>query len=66
MQSRIVLSLSPDKVESFQELALSMGTPYVVLGIVGGENLVINSLLNANIGELSEVWQNAIARQINS
>ena len=43
-----------------------MGTPYVVLGIVGGENLVINSLLNANIGELSEVWQNAIARQINS
>lgn len=66
MQSRIVLSMSPDKVESFQELALSMGTPYVVLGIVGGENLVINSLLNANIGELSEVWQNAIARQINS
>ena len=65
-QSRIVLSVSPDEIASFQELALSTGTPYVVLGIVGGEKLIVNSLLNTNITELSHVWQNAIAGHINS
>ncbi|MBH42080.1 MAG: phosphoribosylformylglycinamidine synthase II [Chloroflexi bacterium] len=65
-QSRIVLSVSPDEIASFQELALSTGTPYVVLGIVGGERLIVNSLLNTNIAELSYVWQNAIAVHINS
>ena len=65
-QSRIVLSVSPDEIASFQELALSTGTPYVVLGIVGGERLIVNSLLNTNIAELSYVWQNAIAGHINS
>ncbi len=66
IQSRIVLSVSPDQIESFQELAMSMGTPYVVLGIVGGGNLVINSLLHADIGELAGVWNNSIASRINS
>jgi phosphoribosylformylglycinamidine synthase len=65
-QSRIVVSLSPENLEVFEETALNIGVPFSILGIVGGDRLIWGSLLDSNIERLTDTWKNAIANDISA
>jgi phosphoribosylformylglycinamidine synthase subunit PurL len=67
-QSRIIISLSPDKLFLFESLAKKHGTSIEVIGKVGGNALVINKgvkkLINMPITKLSDTYYNSIKRSM--
>ncbi len=69
--SRILLSTSPEAVQSLLSLAAEHDVPVQVLGVVGGDRLVIGSmnsgipgqpLLDLPVRDLEEAWRNGFRR----
>ncbi|MGB9866437.1 MAG: phosphoribosylformylglycinamidine synthase subunit PurL [Bacillota bacterium] len=62
--SRVVISFDPSRLGDLQELALSHGVPFSVIGQVGGRELTILSggtkLVEEEVFSLLELWQEAI------
>lgn len=64
-QSRIILSVDSAAVKSLAELAAKHQVPYQVMGVVGGEHLVIKTqkakvLVDLSLQEIEDKWRGAI------
>ncbi|MDT8317164.1 MAG: phosphoribosylformylglycinamidine synthase subunit PurL [bacterium] len=63
-QSRIILSLGKRHLDRLEDIACKHGAPIEVIGEVGGEMLLIDELINIDLLELSDTWNNAIEKRI--
>jgi len=61
-QSRIVVSVSPEKEGALRERAGRRGVPLKKMGVVRGHRLVVDGLINASVDEMAAVWRNALPR----
>ncbi|MFH1861062.1 MAG: phosphoribosylformylglycinamidine synthase subunit PurL [bacterium] len=56
-QSRIIVSVSGANLEQFMQIITQAGIPHEVLGVVGGESLIINDLIHLSIKEMEVSYQ---------
>ena len=59
-QSRIVVSLSPDRVVRLRAVCDKEGAPWMALGHVGGERLVIGDDANVPVRDLAAAWRGGL------
>ena len=59
-QSRIVASLHPDNLDALEGLCRYEGVPWVRLGRVGGDRIVVPSLIDVSLAEAADVWEGGI------
>jgi phosphoribosylformylglycinamidine synthase len=59
-QSRIVVSLRPDRLLALERICRKEGAPLTVLGSVGGDSLSVPGLLDLRVDEMAEVWKGAL------
>ncbi|MFH1195059.1 MAG: phosphoribosylformylglycinamidine synthase subunit PurL [bacterium] len=64
-QSRIIISVAPEDVSRFEEIASKSFIPFHKLGTVGGNNLKINDQFEFDLEKLSDLYFNSIARKMN-
>ena len=60
--SSIVISVSPDDVETMLTIAQELGAPAKKIGVVGGGKLEIGDMLKADISELHANWNTTIPK----
>ncbi|MFQ5863939.1 MAG: AIR synthase-related protein, partial [bacterium] len=63
-QSRIILSLAEDNLPQFKQIIESHKIPMMVIGRVGGTELIMNELIHAKVEELKNLYQNAIRNKM--
>jgi phosphoribosylformylglycinamidine synthase len=68
-QSRIVVTVKPEKLEALQKMARLVNVPVTPLGTVGGDNLVLHSpapqlsvIVSSPVNELEWAYRGAIPR----
>jgi len=61
-QSRIIVSISKDKKDQFENLIYSSKQPFIEIGKVGGLSLKINDDINVLLDEISDLYFNTISR----
>ena len=59
-QSRIVVSLSSEKLDRLLALAKEMGAPVTVLGRVGGDRITMAGLIDLGLDEAATAWKNGL------
>jgi phosphoribosylformylglycinamidine synthase len=64
-QSRILISISPDKKEAFEKIASSNFTPFRYLGRTGGSSLKINNKYEFKLDRLYDLFFNSIPDRMN-
>jgi len=68
-QSRIIVSIRPDRLSGLQRITYSLQVPTTVIGQVGGERLTIalkgQKVIDIPIQDLKQVWRGAIRDQMN-
>ncbi|WP_422659769.1 phosphoribosylformylglycinamidine synthase subunit PurL [Paenibacillus sp. EC2-1] len=68
-QSRIILSVSPDKQADLEQLLKEANVPFATIGHVGGDQLSINingtSAVKEPVEALKSVWEDAIPCRMN-
>lgn len=62
IQSRIVVSVSPDSVEKLDRIASRWQVPLTLLGSVGGKRLVVKGYIDLTLPEVEEAWRNGLKR----
>ncbi len=60
--SRVVVSVSPEKVEAFEALAGEHRAPFSRLGETGGPRMVFDDLFESTVADAREVYEDAIPR----
>ncbi|GMR25268.1 MAG: phosphoribosylformylglycinamidine synthase subunit PurL [Ignavibacteria bacterium] len=65
-QSRIVVSVSPNKKEYFESKLKEFNQSFIFLGKAGGESFKINDEINLSINSLAEIYFNTIPIIMNS
>ena len=65
IQSRIVVSVSPDSVAKLNRIANRWQVPLTLLGSVGGKRLTVKGYLDLSLAEIEEVWRNGLKRLLN-
>jgi len=60
LQSRIVVSVRPERQGDLERICQEQGSPWTVLGHVGGDTLSFPGLLDVSVDEISEVWKGAL------
>ena len=63
-QSRIVVSVKPEYINVLENKLSEAGIHFTCLGIVKGENLVINSKNIGSIKQFSELYNNSIESKL--
>ncbi len=63
-QSRIVLSMRRRNLARLRELAARHDVPITTLGEVRGQRLIINPVIDVEIGELRRAWSTALPRRL--
>lgn len=63
-QSRVVLSVAPDKADNVIKRFETAGIPMAKIGTVGGNSLKINDLIDKKLDELSSAYFEAMHRSI--
>ena len=63
-QSRIVVSLSPDKLPALERLCQEEGLPWTVLGHVGGDSLIMGQDLQVTVEEMALAWHGGLERAL--
>lgn len=61
-QSRIIVSVSKDKKEEFENLLHSSNQSFIHLGEVGGTSTIINDDINVKVHDLADLYYNTIPR----
>ncbi|MDZ7624701.1 MAG: AIR synthase related protein [Ignavibacteriaceae bacterium] len=61
-QSRIIVSVSKDKKDEFQNILHAAMQPCIHLGVVGGSTLKINEEIIVSVDELADLYYNTIPR----
>ncbi|MBU1752507.1 phosphoribosylformylglycinamidine synthase subunit PurL [bacterium] len=58
-QSRIIVSVAKTNLEQFMQIITQANIPHEILGVVGGESLIINDLIHLSLKkmEVSYQWQ---------
>ena len=65
-QSRIVVSLAPEKLGDFRDVCEQAGAPWAVIGAVGGDSMAVSGLVDIRIGDLSAAWNNGLDQAKNA
>jgi phosphoribosylformylglycinamidine synthase subunit PurL len=65
-QSRIIISVPPEKKEEVEVLLLTMEQPFELIGKVGGNSLEVNSRYKFSVDHLAELYYNAIPGIMNA
>ena len=60
LQSRIIVSVKPNKLKEFTSICLADEVKWIVLGHTGGNSFEINNLINIPIKELRSVWDQGL------
>jgi phosphoribosylformylglycinamidine synthase len=63
-QSRVVVSVRPEKTAAFEKIMEKHGQHFTKIGAVGGERLRFNGVLDAAVNVLSHTWRTAIGRRM--
>jgi len=63
-QSRVLVSAAPDQKEAVIRLAQKHGVPIYQIGVVGGDSIGVEDLLELKVEEAQEIWRSAIPRRI--
>ena len=63
-QSRIVASVSPEKLTQVEQICRVEGVPWARLGRCEGGSMTIVGLVDTPVSELAEVWRNALERAV--
>jgi phosphoribosylformylglycinamidine synthase len=61
-QSRIIVSVLPDKKSEFEKFVQSVKQPVAFVGKVGGSSLKINNDINVKVENLADLYFNTISR----
>jgi len=64
-QSRIIVSISKEKQKDFEELLATKDQKFVQLGTTGGLKYSVNSKMEIELSELSDIYFNTIPRIMN-
>ena len=62
--SRIIVSLSPDKVKELEVIAGGYGAPLQLLGVVEGERLLIPGYIDLAVDEMGKAWRGGLERSL--
>ena len=60
LQSRIVVSVKPNKLKEFTSVCSADEIKWIALGYTGGNSFEINNLINIPIKQLRSVWDQAL------
>ncbi|MCH7786341.1 MAG: phosphoribosylformylglycinamidine synthase II, partial [Chloroflexi bacterium] len=63
-QSRIVVSVAPERLTELESICGEEGVPWVVLGQTGGSSMNISDIVDLPIAELEDVWRNSLERAV--
>jgi phosphoribosylformylglycinamidine (FGAM) synthase-like enzyme len=63
-QSRIVVSLQPDRLESLRMLATQQRVPMTMLGKTGGERFTMGGEVDIALSEIDDAWSNGLERAL--
>jgi phosphoribosylformylglycinamidine synthase len=66
LQSRIVVSVPPEKKAELQQRATSQGVALRKLGVVKGKRLVVEGLIDVTVEQVAAPWQNGLNELLRS
>ncbi|MCX8056105.1 MAG: phosphoribosylformylglycinamidine synthase subunit PurL [Ignavibacteria bacterium] len=61
-QSRIIITIENDKLKTFESILKEKGIPFQQIGVVGGNELIINDDLKLNLEEIEDAYYNSFSR----
>jgi phosphoribosylformylglycinamidine synthase len=62
--SRIIISMSKDKLSKFETLAGQESTPWILLGVVGGNSLKIGTFMDISLEDLDKAWSHSLQESL--
>ncbi len=60
VQSRIVVSVKPDKARLLEEMAAASRVPVTRLGVVGGKRITIEGCIGLSLEQIESVWRRSL------
>ena len=63
-QSRIVVSLDPERLDTLESLCTQERVEWTVLGRVTGSRFAIGSLIDLQVSEIESTWRNALQKRL--
>ena len=63
-QSRIVVSLDPERLDTLESVCIQEGVEWAVLGRVTGSGFTIGSLIDLQVSEIESTWRNALQKKL--
>ena len=63
-QSRIVVSLDPERLDTLESVCTQEGVEWAVLGRVTGSRFTIGRLINLQVSEIESTWSNALQKRL--
>ncbi|PKL81960.1 MAG: phosphoribosylformylglycinamidine synthase subunit PurL, partial [Ignavibacteriae bacterium HGW-Ignavibacteriae-3] len=64
-QSRVIVSVDPENIEKFEEVASKSFTPFTLIGQTGGKSLNINDQYDFSLPLLIDLYYTAISKRMN-
>ncbi len=64
-QSRCIVSLNKVNIEKLMDIASRNDIPARMIGIVGGDNIIIEGILTLNVQQVHKIWDNSLEASIN-
>ncbi len=64
-QSRVIISVSPDLKEEFEDEISKSKIPYQLIGKVGGNDLIVNQKISINKEKLKDLYYKSIPSRMN-
>ncbi len=64
-QSRCIVSLNKVNIEKLMDIASRNDIPARLIGIVGGDNIIIEGILTLNVQQVHKIWDNSLEANIN-
>ena len=63
-QSRIIVSCNPDRIKQIEEVCVDHGVECFKLGVVGGDSLTINKIIDLPLLQISQTWRTALEKAL--
>jgi len=62
VQSRIIVSVRPEKVKQLEEVAAASRVPITRLGVVGGKRFVADKYIDLPLEQIEPVWRESLSK----